>query len=239
MALPDLDVRSVLDVVEENFQKLGLKTYAIRMIYIGEHTLSKEEIIRAFEKSVHDVNSAYCEIHVYGLLLVYDSYFVHILELFFARWRALTAHPPSLVGRLDVNGPISEHMEQLKICLNKITKLCDLLKADEKLSFEGLNAVDPRIESLPEAALLDFLLQSSYIRDLRQTYDLHRRVDDHQFYFESVWPLPTHFTPRLLYKLKVDDSFVEPLPVMPWEIVKKETEDEDREEPQSGSSSSD
>ncbi|XP_028036304.1 testis-expressed protein 47-like isoform X2 [Bombyx mandarina] len=276
------------------------KTYAIRMIYIGEHTLSKEEIIRAFEKSVHDVNSAYCEIHVYGLLLVYDSYFVHILEgsedtlhrhlrflfkleidwiermkkstetdravllenkdksepkifrrlkmlmvyhsistLFFARWRALTAHPPSLVGRLDVNGPISEHMEQLKICLNKITKLCDLLKADEKLSFEGLNAVDPRIESLPEAALLDFLLQSSYIRDLRQTYDLHRRVDDHQFYFESVWPLPTHFTPRLLYKLKVDDSFVEPLPVMPWEIVKKETEDEDREEPQSGSSSSD
>lgn len=43
--------------------------------------------------------------------------------------------------------------------------------------------MDPRIESLPEAALLDFLLQSSYIRDLRQIYDLHRRVDDHQFYF--------------------------------------------------------
>lgn len=60
------------------------KTYAIRMIYIGEHTLSKEEIIRAFEKSVHDVNSAYCEIHVYGLLLVYDSYFVHILEVMFS-----------------------------------------------------------------------------------------------------------------------------------------------------------
>lgn len=57
---------------------------------------------------------------------------------------------------------------------------------------------------------------------------------------ESVWPLPTHFTPRLLYKLKVDDSFVEPLPVMPWEMVKKEVnEDEEREERQSGSSDSD
>lgn len=58
-------------------------------------------------------------------------------------------------------------------------------------------------------------------------------------YLESVWPLPTHFTPRLLYKLKIDDSFVEPLPVMPWELVKKEVEEEEKEERQSMSSSSD
>lgn len=59
------------------------------------------------------------------------------------------------------------------------------------------------------------------------------------FLAENVWPLPTHFTPRHLYKLKIDDSFVEPLPVMPWELVKKEAEDEEREDRQSGSSSSD
>lgn len=56
---------------------------------------------------------------------------------------------------------------------------------------------------------------------------------------ENVWPLPNHFTPRHLYKLKVDDSFVEPLPVMPWELVKKEVNEEDEDyEKQSGSSSS-
>lgn len=53
--------------------------------------------------------------------------------------------------------------------------------------------------------------------------------------------MTTHYTPRLLYKLKIDDSFVEPLPVMPWEIVKKEVDDEgkdaDREEEQSIASS--
>ncbi|CAG5025439.1 unnamed protein product [Parnassius apollo] len=58
---------------------------------------------------------------------------------------------------------------------------------------------------------------------------------------ESVWPLPTHYTPRLLYKLKIDDSFVEPLPVMPWELAKKEVEEEGmetaREEEQSVASS--
>lgn len=51
------------------------------MIYIGEHALPKEEIIQHFSRSIELVNSTYCEINVYGLLLVYDSYFVHILEV--------------------------------------------------------------------------------------------------------------------------------------------------------------
>lgn len=57
------------------------KTYAIRMIYTGEHTLSKEEIIKHFHKTIIDVNSGYCDINVNGLMLVYDSYFVHIIEV--------------------------------------------------------------------------------------------------------------------------------------------------------------
>ncbi|XP_037294646.1 uncharacterized protein LOC115451358 [Manduca sexta] len=309
--LPDLDIKSIFDVVEENFQSLGLATYAIRMIYIGEHTLPKEEMIQHFQKTVHGVNAGYCEINVYGFLLVYDSYFVHIIEgsedtvhrqlrflfqlevnwikemkrldeeaasraaaeaeeegrtpeppkpiqerkmfkrlkllmvyhsiqtMLFDSWRAVTARPPSLVGKLDIHGPFSEHIEQLSICLDKITKLCNLAKLDEMLSFEGLSAVDPKIEALPEVALLDFLIQSQHILDLRQAAYMHRRVDDYIFYFESVWPLPTHFTPKLLYKLKIDDSFVEPLPVMPWEVKKEKAEDEEKEEQQSGSSSSD
>ncbi|KPJ14285.1 hypothetical protein RR48_05263 [Papilio machaon] len=297
MALPELDTRSVLDTVEENFTRVGLKTYAIRMIYAGEHLVKKEEIIRMFSKTVEDVNSSYCEIHVTGLLLVYDSFFVHVIEgsedtvhrqirflfnleaqmckekakneaaeaaaqekieegniegnaekeckifrrlktimvyhsmqtLMFSGWRALTARPPSLVGNLDVYGPIAEHMEQLRIFLNKMSKLCDLAEHEHDLSFEGLSAVDPKIETLPEVTLLDFLLESRYILDLRRTAHLHRRVDDYVFYFENVWPLPTHFTPRFLYKLKIDDSFVDPLPVMPWEKVKKDVDDEGRE----------
>ncbi|CAK1556166.1 unnamed protein product [Leptosia nina] len=306
--LPDLDVRTVLNVVEENYEKEKLKTFAIRMVYTGEHCLTKDGIIKQFQQCIHDVNSGYCEINVHGLLLVYDSYFVHIVEgsedtvhrhlrfLFnrevqwidwmkkldeeateddemegtklleeptevverkmfkrlkllivyhsitirlFDGWRAVTARPPSLVGKLDVYGPLAEHIEQLRICLDKINKFCTLAHDDEELSFMGLSANDPKMETLPEVALLDFLLQSQHILDLRQIVHLHRRVDDYAFYFEKVWPLPTHFTPRLLYKLKVDDSFVEPLPVMPWELVKKEVaEDEEREE-QSGSSSSD
>ncbi|XP_072947240.1 testis-expressed protein 47-like [Epargyreus clarus] len=297
MALPDLDVRSVLDVVEENFENAGLKSYAIRMIYIGEHALSRQELLKQFQETIYDVNSGYCDIHVNGLLLVYDSYFVHIVEgsedtvhrhlrflfhreeewvkmmkkhdtpeteedpqhksdrkmlkrlkllivyhsiktLLFDGWRALTARPPSLVGNLDVFGPLAEHMEQLRICLDKLTRLCALVKADETMtSFDTLSVTDHKMEVLPEVALLDFLLQSQHILDLRHVVHLHRRVDDYVFYFEQVWPLPTQFTPRLLYKLKIDDSFVEPLPVMPWEQVKKEAvEDEEREE-QSGSSS--
>ncbi|KAM3966451.1 uncharacterized protein ACR2FA_012758 [Aphomia sociella] len=317
MALPDLDVRSVLDVVEENFQKVGLKAYAVRMIYIGEHTLPRDEIIQHFHKTIQGVNATYCEINVRGLLLVYDSYFVHIIEgsedtvhrqlrflfqrerdwiqemqklddvvalatiaateeaateeltviieeepperperlmfrqlkmlmvyhsissLIFDGWQAIKARPPSLVGKLDVFGPLAEHMEQLRICLDKISRLCQLAVGEEPLSFEGLSAVDLKMETLPEVALLDFLLQSQYILDLRHVAHLHRRVDDYCFYFENVWPLPTHFTPRLLYKLKIDDSFVEPLPVMPWEMVKKEVAEEEEREEQSASSSSD
>lgn len=134
-----------------------------------------------------------------------------------------------------------------------------------QLSFEGLKVVDPKMEALPEVALIDFLLQSPHILPLRETAALHRQVEDFKFYFgeppflfspliiiripilssfifhytyfylrnlpaEEVWPLPTQFTPRFLYKLKIDDSFVEPLPVMPWEVVKKEGDDEERDE---------
>ncbi|CAK1586299.1 unnamed protein product [Parnassius mnemosyne] len=305
MALPNLDNRSVLNVVEENFQRIGLKTYAIRMVYVGEHTLKKEEIIKLFSKTMRDVNSSYCDINVAGVLLVYDSYFVHIIEgsedtvhrqlrfllnlevqwlkemeeqdkeeekderstdgqtgealsimldsqtakpekkifkrlkalmvyhsiqtRMFNGWRALIARPLSLIDKLDVYGPITEHMEHLRIFLDKIKKLCILAKDNLELSFEGLNAVDPKMEVLPEVALLDFLLGSKYILELRRFMHFHRRVDDYVFYFENVWPLPTHYTPRLLYKLKIDDSFVEPLPVMPWELAKKEVEEEGRE----------
>lgn len=52
-----------------------------------------------------------------------------------------------------------------------------------KLTFEGLSANDPKMEALPEVALLDYLLTSKYILDLRQTLALHRRVDDYAFYF--------------------------------------------------------
>ncbi|KAL4715867.1 hypothetical protein ACJJTC_014599 [Scirpophaga incertulas] len=306
MSLPDLDVRSVLDDVEENFQRQGLVTYAIRMIYAGEHTLSKEDLIKCFEQTINDVNSNYCNINVNGLLLVYDSYFVHIIEgsedtvhrqlrfllkneenwiqdmkgeeegadkvqngllkhepekksdrkifkrlkmlmvyhsiatMLFNDWKAITAKPPSLVGKLDVLGQLSEHFEHLKICIAKLNKLCALAKSDIELSFEGLSAVDPKIEALPEVALLDFLLKSQHILDLHYVIKLHRRVDDYNFYFETVWPLPTHYTPRLLYTLKIDSNFVEPLPVMPWEMVKKDKdEDDDKDDQQSARSSSD
>ncbi|CAH2981237.1 unnamed protein product [Chilo suppressalis] len=288
------------------------------MFYIGEHTLPKEELISYFHKTVRDVNSSYCEINVNGLLIVYDSYFIHVLEgsedtvhrqlrfllkkeeewienmrkidedatqevlrvaeeaaaegltailepeaepkperkmfkrlkmlmiyhsittLLFHDWKAVTARPPSLISKLDAYAPLQDHIEQLRICMMKINKLCYLSKTEANLSFEGLSAVDPKITALPEVGLLDFLLQSPHVLDLRYVAHFHRRVDDYVFYFESVWPLPTHFTPRLLYKLKIDDSFVEPLPVMPWELIKKEKEadDEDREDQQSASSSS-
>ncbi|XP_050672128.1 uncharacterized protein LOC126970324 [Leptidea sinapis] len=316
--LPDLDTRSVLNIVEENFERAQLKTYAIRFIYTGEHCLPKEELIQQFEELMTDVNSVYCEVNVHGLLLVYDGYFVHIVEgsedtvhrhlrfmlqreidwieykkrqdelrrkelleameteehesgvpptiedvpivdwkmfkrlkllmtyhsiskRLFDGWRAVTARPPSLVGNFDVHGTLPEHIEQLRICLVKITRLCALAQADEELSFAGLSANDPKMEALPEVALLDFLLQSPYVLDLRHVLHLHRRVDDYAFYFERVWPLPTHFTPRFLYKLKIDDSFVEPLPVMPWELVKKEVTEEGDElkDEQSENSSSD
>ncbi|KAJ8713400.1 hypothetical protein PYW07_013770 [Mythimna separata] len=147
----------------------------------------------------------------------------------FKNWRALTARPPSLIGKLDLYGPLEEHMEQLRIFLNKMKKIVGYALEDEKLSFVGLKPTDPKVEALPEVALIDFLLQSKYILPFEETVGLHRRVDDHIFFFEQVWPVPTHYTPRFLYKLKADDSFVEPLPVMPWEIVKKTTDGDDEE----------
>nr|XP_034831187.1 uncharacterized protein LOC117988177 isoform X2 [Maniola hyperantus] len=277
--LPDLDTRTVLNVVEENFERIGLKAYAIRMIYTGEHALNKEETIKLFqetgsEDTVHrhlrflfegerkwieekfkeeekscETSEGIAEIldeeHTdkpekkifkrAKLLMVYHSIQTFMLE----DWRAFTARPPSLIGKLDVHGPLSEHMEQLRICLDKTKRICAYAKADENLSFEGLSAVDHKMEALPEVALIDYLLQSQYILDLRHVAHLHRRVGDYTFYFENVWPLKTHFTPRQLYKLKIDDSFVEPLPVMPWELVKKEAEDEEKEDRQSGSDSTD
>lgn len=52
-----------------------------------------------------------------------------------------------------------------------------------QLTFEGLSANDPKMDALPEVALLDYLLTSKYILDLRNSAALHRRVDDYAFYF--------------------------------------------------------
>ncbi|KAJ2944280.1 hypothetical protein O0L34_g18266 [Tuta absoluta] len=325
LKLPELDQRNLVHVVKENFERAGLKAYAIRMIYMGEHGLSSDEMTKLFRKSVKYVNQGYTDIPVNGLLLIYDSYFVHILEgsedtihrqirflfniavhylekmkrqdeeeaaaaklaaeqaaaesnpfgllmikdseeeppepeekperiafrkmkmlmvyhsittFLFDDWRAVYARPPSLVGKLDIYAPIGEHMEQLKICLTKITKLCQLAHQEgDNLSFIGLSANDPKIEALPEVALLDYLLASPHIYDLRECADYHRRVDDYTFYFELVWPLPTAYTPCHLYKLKIDDTFVDPLPVMPWEM-KSEDEEERDDQHSKGSSSS-
>ncbi|CAH4028771.1 unnamed protein product [Pieris brassicae] len=253
--LPDLDIRTVLNVVEENYekQKLGSEDTVhrhLRFLFNREvkwiEYMKKQdeeaantddediEGIKLLEESSEPVDRKMFK--RLKMLTVYHSITVRLFD----DWRAITARPPSLVGKLDVFGPLAEHLEQLKICLDKIRKLCALAQDDEELSFTGLSANDPKMEALPEITLLDFLLASNHILDLRHVVHLHRRVDDYAFYFEKVWPLPTHFTPKLLYKLKVDDSFVEPLPVMPWELVKKEVaEDEEREEQQSGSSSSD
>ncbi|XP_049874404.1 uncharacterized protein LOC126372621 isoform X2 [Pectinophora gossypiella] len=283
------------------------------MIYTGEHTVTKNLVTEKIGKSVNYVNSGYCDIPVNGVLLVYDSYFVHAIEgsedsvfrqlrflyniekhwiekmnkvdeeeeaaaaaaaaaegltilkdeeqapkeervmfrrlkllmvyhsitkLKFSDWRAHYARPASLVGKLDLYGPVSEHMEQLRVCLDKIAKLIKLSTEIENLSFEGLSANDPHMEALPEVALLDFLLQSPFTIELHEVSSFHRRVDDYVFYFEQVWPLPTAFTPRHLYKLKIDDSFVEPLPVMPWEIQEAD-EEKEGEGQDKGSSSSD
>lgn len=51
------------------------------MIYIGEHTLPRDELIAQVGDTIRDVNSGYCDINVNGVLLVYDSYFLHILEV--------------------------------------------------------------------------------------------------------------------------------------------------------------
>lgn len=56
-------------------------------------------------------------------------------QLEFSDWRAITARPPSLIGKLDVYGPLQEHLEQLRICLNKITKLSELAKSDRNVSY--------------------------------------------------------------------------------------------------------
>lgn len=291
--LPELNTRSVLNVVEENFTRIKLKTYACRMIYAGEHTLKREEIMKIFENTLKTVNSSYCEVPVHGLLLVYDNYFIHVIEgsedtihrqirfLFkaekdyianelkkreeihteglaevvaedknevtmfrrikvlmvyhsittrlFSNWQAVPIRPPALVTKLDIYSPMAQHIEQLKICLDKIEKTCYFLLDSEKgLHLESLSAADHKLLSLPEGALLDFLLSSKYVLDLREVFRYHRRVDDYTYYFEQVWPLPTHNTPRLMYKLKIDDTFVEPLPIMPWE--KKESEEDEREE---------
>lgn len=51
------------------------------MIYCGEHAVSKEEIIKQIQKSVNYSNMGYTDVPLGGLLLVYDSYFVHIIEV--------------------------------------------------------------------------------------------------------------------------------------------------------------
>ncbi|GBP66464.1 hypothetical protein EVAR_51450_1 [Eumeta japonica] len=303
---------------------ISLKTYACRMIYIGEHTLPKDELINLYRTMVFAVNGMYCDVRIGGLLLVYDSYFIHVVEgsedtiyrllrfvtsnaeeleraqanheepkeglasinivaespepekkifkalkmivtyhsirkLQFSSWRALYARPPALVTRPNVRAPLAQHMEQLRIFLNKIWKLIDLAVADKDLTFENLSTHDPKIEALPEVALLDFLLQRTKEWAKNQSVNGHRRPGLSQFQRshqcvagllrgkrisnggrsgdgrESVWPLPTHNTPQHLYKLKIDDSFVDPLPVMPWELVRPEKAE--GEEEQSSSSS--
>lgn len=56
------------------------------------------------------------------------------VQLLFTKWRAVTARPPSLIGKLDLFGTLQDHLEQLRIFLNKLTKICAFAKADENVS---------------------------------------------------------------------------------------------------------
>ncbi|XP_041987248.1 uncharacterized protein LOC121739010 isoform X2 [Aricia agestis] len=247
MALPpeietSTDTRSVLHIVEENFIKLGLgseDTIHRHLRFLFSHEVkwiekNKEKVEHAayIQRLATPENSSQAQEETdwnmfrrLKLLMVYHS----IKTLFFKDWYAVMADPPTLISKLEVNGPLSEHMEQLRVCLDKLHRLGEITRYHDKLTLEVLLAADPKMESLPEVDLLDYLLASPHLLDLRAVARMHRRVDHYTFYFEKVWPLPTQYTPRLLYKLKIDDTFVEPLPLMSWEITKETVEEEERE----------
>lgn len=49
---------------------------------------------------------------------------------------------------------------------------------------------------LPEVNLLEFLLESPALSDLRDYIQTYGKVPEYSFYHELVWPLPSSFVPR-------------------------------------------
>lgn len=72
------------------------------MIYIGEHTLPKEELIHYFQDTINAVNDHYCAINVNGLLLVYDFHFLHVIEVCYVPNKLLNCGFMSMSNILNI-----------------------------------------------------------------------------------------------------------------------------------------
>lgn len=90
--------KSVLDVQRENLKaankvkhdtntqnvakqrKLQI-IYVHRIIYVGQHSFKDCRIKEVMHKIIDDINLGYCDEKLTGLLLYYDTFFCHMVEV--------------------------------------------------------------------------------------------------------------------------------------------------------------
>ncbi|KAL0127824.1 hypothetical protein PUN28_003217 [Cardiocondyla obscurior] len=81
MALLTEPVRkSVFDVVQYNLRATDCKTYITRVVYFGEYRGSREALQKRMEDIIQDLRVDYDDMLITGLLLVYPTHYIHVLE---------------------------------------------------------------------------------------------------------------------------------------------------------------
>ncbi|XP_033217326.1 testis-expressed protein 47-like [Belonocnema kinseyi] len=85
--------KSYLDIVKRNLRAADRLTFCTRFIYFGEYYDTAEVFEKQMKNIINHLNHEHNDIPIYGLLLVYPKYFIHLVtsceEMIFRHFKAI------------------------------------------------------------------------------------------------------------------------------------------------------
>ncbi|XP_024947747.1 uncharacterized protein LOC107265187 isoform X2 [Cephus cinctus] len=177
--------QSYLDLVKRNLQAMDQVMFLTRIIYIGEYRCTSEELRQKMKNVMDHLANDHSDSPATGLLLVYQQYFIHILEateeIIFRHFRLIYAD-----GAMQIDlGRV--------ICLPPYHHVYQSVSMEEVLSHLGEKVP----QCLPESAVLEFLLKvdTPVLKDVEEYLELYMKVPQIDFYNDKIWPPTCDFVP--------------------------------------------
>ncbi|GJQ86829.1 hypothetical protein Trydic_g5613 [Trypoxylus dichotomus] len=151
------------------------------------------------------------------LLIMYHHVNMRILD----EWMTLTAKPPTPLEKINMEANLEQTMAKVKYCIEKLYGIgnalrpIDILIEDEPGENYGQfekkkttnlygQIVNPIYPFLPEISVLELLLTSQYIQDLRKYVEIYGSIPYIDSYEDLVWPVPCDFIPMNVFEQEIN-----------------------------------
>lgn len=121
----------------------------------------------------------------------------HIIKRYYTSYYGRPARPPVLLEKIEPTSNAEDNKRHINTCILKMYRLSEFLRNQPPNLLRAAidNISELCLAHLPEFILLDFLLQSPALIDLRDYVRLYGSVPDVKPYQEMIWPAPDDFVP--------------------------------------------